>query len=382
MQLRTIRIIHFRNHAETTIECGSRLNVFTGQNGAGKTNILDAISYACLTKSFFGHKDTAAVQVGQDGFSMNADLESDAGVGHRVALTYDVGSAQKRVLLDRENAPSVSAMVGMFPVVVLAPENREITTGSPAERRRFMDIVLSQASRPYLEDILEYRRVLRQRNRILGEHRAARTQPGTLLDPWNSALVEWGSRIIRRRSQFVDEFQPHLAGAFDTLTARAEEPSIRYRPLEHESMPQPREAVEEMLRAELRRLEFSELRYGTSLAGPHRDELALAINGMDVRRFASQGQHKTWLIALKLAEFSYLRDRRKETPLLLLDDVFSELDAMRSEKLFDVVLSTGQTFVTTTDEERAGRIMSGNGTKSFFVEAGHVAPLETRIGVR
>ena len=377
MLLRSLECENFRNHRDTRIECSPKLNILTGINGAGKTNLLEAISYACLTKSFFGHKDGAVVQIGEEGFSVVAELESDVSVRHRVSVVYDRTSALKKIAVDRESAPSVAAMVGMFPVVILAPENREITTGSPAERRRFMDIVLSQASRPYLDDILEFRRVVRQRNRILTEHRAARTQPGAILEPWNEALVERGSRIIRKRSTFVEEFQPHLSDAFRILTDRSELPSIEYRPLEKESIPSRRENVEDMLRAEVKRVAFSELRLGMTLAGPHRDELALGINGMDVRRFASQGQHKTWLIALKVAEFTYLKDRRNETPLLLLDDVFGELDASRSDKLFDLVLSIGQTFMTTTDEERANRIAGEAGTKLFSVQSGHVKSFET-----
>jgi DNA replication and repair protein RecF len=214
-------------------------------------------------------------------------------------------------------------------------------------------MVLSQASRAYLEDELEYRRALKQRNAILSDARQKRqslpsVQP--LLAPWTALVIKHGTRIMQRRAKFTEEFRPRLLQAYHVLSQSREEPSLEYLPMGMSGR-----NLESLLAEQAVQCEVEEIRRGTTLFGPHRDELMCLINpGQEARLYASQGQHKTLLVAMKLAEFEYLKDAAGETPMLLLDDVFSELDHERAKTLLELASSgeLGQTFISSTERER------------------------------
>jgi DNA replication and repair protein RecF len=377
MQLTRLLLRQFRNHAETALEFSPGLNLLLGDNGEGKTNVLEGISYLCLGRSFHGASDATVVQMGTDGFLSRGTLASDGGVEYKVESAYEAAGGTKRVSVGGSEIGRRTDLIGRFPVVVLAPEHAGVTAGGPAERRKFLDLTVSQASRIYLEDLMEYRRALRQRNKVLLDARQARQSPGRALEPWTDLLVKSGSRIALRRREFVEEFRPYVDRAFAALAGGEERPELRYASeILTDPTAGPSEA-ESAFRTALATLEREETKAGTTLVGPHRDELELAINGLSVREFASQGQHKTFLVGLKLAEFSYLKDRCNETPLLLLDDVFSELDAHRCRHLLDLVASAGQAFVTATDERLVPTDGRHDATKArFHVHGGHVERIE------
>ncbi len=377
MKLCTLKIQHFRNHGATTIECAPRCNVFLGDNGEGKTNILEAISYLCLTKSFYANGDSTALQIGKDEFTIHGQFENERGTSQQVSVSYTAATSQKKVLLDSSTVQPFSAIVGEFPVVILSPENQQITFGGPADRRRFLDIVISQASRSYFEELLEYRRILKQRNKILFDAKSSKTGSGEKLEPWNAGLVSHGSKIIRKRATFVEEFSPYLMQSFRAIVGAGEVPAIRYNANGLLNGNDSIEAIEDRFRQHMDEVEQTELRMRSTLTGPHRDELELTINHLDVRDFASQGQHKTLLIALKLAEFSYLQERCRETPLLLLDDIFSELDEHRAQKLLDLTPTLGQIFLTTTDERVFPQSFDWNQeNRKMYVKQGTVSHAE------
>lgn len=372
MRFREVRLQNFRNHAATNIECASERNVFLGNNGEGKTNILEAISYLCLTKSFYALSDTTAVQLGQTGFTVSASAVSDIDVSYEIDISYDKESREKKIAINKGLVVDRSSVIGTFPVVVLSPENSNVTSGTPADRRRFMDIVISQSSRPYLEDLMEYRRILRQRNRILFEAKSTQRLSADVLEPWNENLIKCGSRITQRRARFIEEFSPYLLDAFVKIAER-EEPSIHYDSSIMVDSSVTLEKAQELYRSELVSQLSEERKLGTTLVGPHKDEVVFEIGGLGLRAYASQGQHKTFLVALKIAEFFYLRERCKETPVLLLDDVFSELDELRSARLLSLTENLGQTFITATDERRfSNRKKQGNDICRFHVREGKV----------
>lgn len=377
MQLTRLLLRQFRNHAETALELSPGLNLLLGDNGEGKTNVLEGISYLCLGRSFHGASDASVVQMGTDGFLVRGALASDGGVEYKVESGYEPLSGTKRLTIGGTEIGRRTDLIGRFPVVVLAPEHAGITAGGPAERRKFLDLTVSQASRVYLEDLLEYRRALRQRNKVLLDAKLARRSPGPSLDPWTDLLVNSGSRIAMRRREFVEEFRPHVERAFAALAGAEERPTLAYASEILPEDPVAADTVAETFRTALGRVEREEAKAGTTLVGPHRDELDLAINERSVREFASQGQHKTFLVGLKLAEFSYLKDRCNETPLLLLDDVFSELDAHRCRHLLGLVAEAGQAFVTATDE----RLVPPDGQRTaprtrFNVQGGRIERIE------
>jgi len=373
MKFGELRLQTFRNHEATELGCAPGRNVILGNNGEGKTNILEAISYLCLTKSFYASSDSTAVQFGQPGFSVSAKAVSDIGVSYEIDISFSKETKEKKIAINKGVVEDRSSVIGMFPVVVLSPENANVTSGTPADRRRFLDVVISQSNKSYLQDLIEYRRILRQRNRILFEAKAGKTTPQDILEPWDENLVKRGSQISRHRAQFVQEFLPFLIDTYKEIAGRGEDPSIGYDSSIRVDDSLKMEETQLLFRQELERQRMEEQRMGTTLVGPHKDELVFEINGLGLKSFASQGQHKTFLVALKAAEFYYLRERCQEIPVLLLDDVFSELDGPRSEKLFSLTANLGQTFITATDEQRfAAATKRGKELARYYVHKGKV----------
>ncbi len=378
MRVTQLQLKHFRNHTDTALTFGEGINVFLGNNGQGKTNVLEALSYLSLTKSFYASGDGTVLQIGSEMFEVEGTIVSDSQVEHTVRVAYH-REGEKTYTINNVKPETHASVIGRFPIVILSPENNAITFGGPAERRKFLDLLLSQISRAYLEDLLEYRRALKQRNRLLADARYIQTYIPELIEPWTAALVEHGARIIRHRQTFVREFRGEVQKAYRELIGEPargredEKPDICYSSLAGIEQVGTVEEIKQLMSEELHQRITEERRRGTTLVGPHRDDLHLTINGVSMQRFASQGQHKTMLIALKIAEFHYLKERRREVPVVLLDDVFSELDEHRSRFLLTTAASLGQTFITTTDEAVFRNVIRWDGThRKFYVEAGTV----------
>lgn len=372
MQVARIRLQGFRNHNDTALDFGTGTNVIIGDNGQGKTNILEAISYLCLTKSFYAGSDAVVLGFGKTMFEVGGDLVSDSGVESRVRVTYVPETKEKVYALNKNRIEPFSSIIGRFPIVVLSPEHAPVTFGPPAERRRFVDLVISQANASYFEDLLEFRRMLKQRNKILLDARLGKKQSSSTLEPWNKQLVTGAVRLILRRKEFVEEFQSYAVSAYHHITDDIEEPELTYVP-SVETGTWTESGIAEAMNAALIDHEREEFHLGTTLVGPHRDEFALTMNGMDLRKYASQGQHKTFLVALKVGEFFYLKERCRETPIVLLDDVFSELDERRTRNVLDFMGQLSQTFVTSTTQTIVDDTMAiGDRNRKFFVANGTV----------
>lgn len=234
-----------------------------------------------------------------------------------------------------------------MPVVLLSPEDYKITSGSPAERRSLIDMFLSQVSSIYLKNLQKYNRVLKQRNKILTEFLKKGQFDEKILEPWNLSLIETGSKIIKYRNSFITDFSPLLAERYLELNQVNETISFSYKP----SFPiRNFEEIENQFRETLQRDRTSERLRGISLSGPHRDDFIFTISGNELRTYGSRGQHKSALVALKLAQFFYLKLKKNETPVLLLDDLFSDLDPQRGKKILTAIENIGQTFITTTQK--------------------------------
>jgi len=373
MHLSTLRLRNFRNHAETDIEFGEGANVLLGDNGQGKTNTIEAISYLCLTKSFHANADALSVMFGHDMFEVEGVAVSGRGDDHRVRVVYQQSTGQKVFSIDRLHIEPLSSVIGRFPIVISSPDHSPITSGGPVERRKFVDFIISQSSAVYFETLLEYRRVVRHRNKILLDARVARRDPGSLLIPWDEQLVKCGGYLMMKRNKFVAEFHECITSAFHRLVGSDEEPAIEYQPGSPLSGVDNEEGFRALLEEELRIRNHEEKRVGNTLVGPHRDEFALSVNGLDLRKFASQGQHKTFLVALKIGEFFYLKERCQETPIMLLDDIFTELDEHRGKRLLNFVSELGQTFITTTNPHYFDDTMPfGDRNRIFLLQEGHV----------
>lgn len=349
MKIVRAQLRQFRNHDCTELDFGMTTNALLGDNGHGKTNVLEALSFLCLTKSFYASSDATALEQGKHFFELRGTLLSDVGTEHDVRVVYESETNHKRVFIDGKEPETFSAVIGQFPLVVLSPENSAITFGTPADRRRFMDLVIAQSSKVYVDDLLEYRRALRQRNRILSEATRGNANVDSL-DPWNETLVLYGSKVLLRRAIFLEEFVPYVAEAYKRVAESGETPAAEYAPSVAVKPRDTSEVVQARFMERLSEKKLDEMRIGSTLVGPHRDEILFSLNGLQLRSYASQGQHKTFLIALKMAEFFYLKERCADTPVVLLDDVFTELDDMRSRKLVALIDSLGQTFITATSE--------------------------------
>jgi DNA replication and repair protein RecF len=288
--------------------------------------------------------------MGTPGFEIDGQMISSSGSVSRVSVRYARDVGEKRYEINGNRPEKLSAAVGQFPLVVLSPENNGVTGGGPGDRRKFLDLVLSQVSATYLESLLEYRRIVKQRNRLLLDFRLLGNTDPERMQPWDESLARLGGAITERRHAFVREFREFVLDAYRIVAGGAETPDIHYvcsgLPAEGGA-----QEISRMLTEQLVRRRNEEIRRGSTLVGPHRDDIGLLLNGIPVQQYASQGQHKTMLVALKVAEHRYLAERRKEQPILLLDDLFSELDRHRSHRILNLIADLGQVIVTATDEQ-------------------------------
>jgi DNA replication and repair protein RecF len=376
LKLQRLVLESFRNHEQTVVDCSLGVNLFLGDNGEGKTNILEGISYLCLSKSFFAVNDTVVMNVNGNGFTVSGTFLSDSNIFYEVRVMFDKLKSQKIITVNKAKVDKASSLIGRFPVVILSPEQSSITIGSPSDRRRFVDFVVSQSSRAYLECLIDYRRILKQRNKILSEKLFSRNESDTAIQPWNEQLVHVGAIIIKKRIEFIDDFKSLVIDSYAKLTGTAEQPGVAYLP-SFECNHGDSETIEAVFYQALQEHYQEECRIGYSLVGPHRDEFVFQINKLDARSFASQGQHKTLLVALKLAEFYYLKERCNETPILLLDDVLSEMDGRRSQRLLEATAELGQVFITSTDERalKWTPVVSSDPRK-FFIKQGKIDCVE------
>jgi len=343
MFLSSISLRNIRKHINTKIEFNNKLNYIVGGNGVGKTTILESIYYLCTTKSCVTSSDSEVVKIGQNSFSIQGyftGLTND-----NVQVSYSNSENKKVYLLNNKQVARFSAIIGKFPVVLLSPADHSITQGYPAERRRFVDSVISQASRTYLNLLIEYNRLLKQRSYLLNRIRENNGKETSELNAWNKKLVDTGVEIIVHRKDFVSEFESYIGESYQKILSNREEPNIRYYFLDGKCT----DDYESCFEKQLNQREENEIRRGANLVGPHRDDFIFEINGISLKSYGSQGQHKTFQTVLRFAEFFYLKDKTGNSPLFLLDDVFGELDAERAAAISDYLSTVGQAVITLTD---------------------------------
>ncbi|PLX31516.1 MAG: DNA replication and repair protein RecF [Ignavibacteria bacterium] len=347
MILNRLRISQLRNHGHTDITCPDGTLLLLGENGAGKTTVLEAIAMLCTSRSFVTRQDKGILQANTDFFRLEGSFTAAGGTKREVTLAYSIDPAKKQIELDHSPLNSASDLIGQFPVVALSPQHRPITAGGPGERRSFIDFIISQVHHAYLMDLIDYRRTLRQRNALLSESGRSPDDIRHTIEAWDQSLAATAIRILNRRVRFIDEFTPYFQDAMHGVIGDREIVALTYRS-SVEIDPAAEDAVPRYLEA-LRKRFMQDVRRGTTSLGPHRDDMEILLNGLDVRAQASQGQHKSVLISLKLGEYRFLDSHLDEAPILLLDDVFSELDDDRLERVLKLVQGLGQTFITTAN---------------------------------
>ncbi len=354
MRLSRVYLQNLRNHRSTEVLPAEKVNILTGLNGAGKTSILEAISLCTLARSFVANQDSALLRRGAEELACRVEGKSDYGGPRKVDVHYSQEGG-KRISLDGGGHASAARVIGSIPTVVLFPDLKAITGGPPLFRRRFLDLVLSQSKRTYLEDLLTYRRLLKQRNALLGKYRrTGRTIEPGLLEPWDEGMIERGARIMEVRTTFLREFAPLLSSTAAEVAFGSESVSLEYLPDGIDGSVQGLNEFRDALWLRSKEVRHKEVRRGTTLFGPHRDDVGMELNGGDVRTAASQGQHKTLLISLKVAEFHYLAEQTAETPVILLDDIFGDLDPKRAERVYDICRGLAQVFITAVSIDMLG----------------------------
>lgn len=368
-------VVNFRNYDKAKINFFQNLNILYGLNAQGKTNFLEAIYLLCLGRSFRLAKNKELVRSGTDFFKVEGKVVQDNHLEKKIVLKY-VLNGRKETSLDRKRLKGHSEIFGQFPIVVMAPDEFKITEGGPAERRRFLDILLSQVSLSYLITLQEYNRTLKQRNKILQDLRDGKIIQESAMIPWTEKLIKNGCKIIKLRKKFIEEFAVILNSIYKQYSESKDNLNVY---LDASIALTNLDLLEENFSKKLMALKAQEKRIGSTLVGPHRDELIFEINGFDLRKYGSRGEHKSVLISIKIAEFKYLNQCKDETPILLLDDCYSELDKFREERVFDSMQGLGQTFLTTPKEsaltEHRDLVDRFGSVSTFRVNSGQIERL-------
>ncbi len=379
MVLTKLTLRSFRAHAETEVSFRDKVNTVCGPNGSGKTNLLEAIHFACLSKSFLTPTDAYALRTGDPFFEITARFESSTRSAATVRVAFVPGEG-KSVMINGSRLDRMADLVGRFPVVVLSPADHNITSGGPEERRRLVDNILSQAHPVYFADLIAYRRALKQRNALLRSLNHPRNASNGQLASWTEECAALGSRLVARRHRFVREFSGFLDNAYRTLESVAEEPSIRYRTLVASELRDDETQIHTQYLDRFRESAARELEQGRTVVGPHRDEFLFSLDGMEVRRYASQGQHRTFALALKLAQYLYIQDSICEPPVFLLDDALDNLDPTRRAAIVDLLQSDaiGQSIITAADVHLFSPTLDYTAASNRLIrvaEGGVVAPV-------
>ena len=387
MFLQKISLANFKSYEYEIFEFSERVNCIVGENGTGKTNLLDAIYFLALTKSSISNQDalsinhdreymmiegefknqTETIQLSKEEPELNSNVESKTITSETtissslITISFQRGQ-KKAVLRDKKAYERISEHIGRFPVVMLSPNDTDIIRDGSEERRKFFDGVMAQLNIEYLENLLQYNRLLLQRNSLLKQFSERNYIDDLLLDIYSDPLVEVSLKLFQARNQFITEFLPIFKKHYNTLSDAREEVEMIY---------------ESEVRAEnftqiFRKNRQRDLAAQRTTIGSHKDDFVFEINGFTLRKFGSQGQQKSFVIALKLAQFEMLTKVKGFPPLLLLDDIFDKLDDRRIKQLISMMVdgTFAQVFITDARPERTRQLLGDLGVEVKYFEIG------------
>ena len=373
MILKKLSILNYKNIAEAILELSPKMNCFIGRNGMGKTNVLDAVYYLSFCRSANNPIDSQVIRHDEpfcmiEGEYVDEVINEQGEKGNEDTLIISCGmkrGMKKNFKRNKKEYKRLSEHIGLIPLVVVSPSDTLLIEGTSEERRKLMDIVISQYDRSYIDALARYNNAHQQRNTLL---KMEDQEPDPLLmQLWEEQMAEAGETLYEKRAAFVNELEPVFQSYYEQISGGSEQVGLRY--VSH--------CQRGPLLEVIQRDRLKDRAVGYSLHGVHRDDLEFTLGGHPMRREGSQGQNKTYVIALKLAQFDFLkRTASQTTPLLLLDDIFDKLDAGRVEQIVRLVSSDsfGQIFITDTNRDHLDQILSNSHLdyKIFHVEEGKI----------
>lgn len=362
MQLNRLRIINYKNIREADLEFSDGINCLLGCNGAGKTNVLDAIYYLSFCKSHSNPIDTQNITHDEEFFMLEGNYKT---ADEEINIYCGVKKRHKKQFKrDKKDYEKLSEHIGLIPLVMISPSDEELIHGGSEERRKFIDGFISQYNKKYLQSLLSYKKILEQRNSMLKELQ----NDGLLFDVIEEQMSVLGAYIHQERKKFIEQFLPIFQDFHQTITSGKEVVQLEYK-----SQLENGEELSTLLKATRER----DFILGYTSKGIHKDDLEMTLDSMPIKRTGSQGQNKTFLIALKLSQFSLLEKISKKRPILLFDDMFDKLDKERAEKIISIMGGNhlGQIFISDTDRVSLPAILdeSSYKYKLFTVESGEIS---------
>jgi DNA replication and repair protein RecF len=364
MYLSSLNLLNFKNYAEAQIDFSKGVNCLTGNNASGKTNILDAVHYLSMCRSYFTPTDYQNIKLDENFFMIKGEFELN-NMNESVICSLKEGQ-KKQFKRNQKDYDRLNEHIGLLPVVMVAPVDQELITEGSEVRRKFLDRIISQLDKIYLDDLISYNKILSQRNALLKQFAMAGSFDSASLQVWDEQLVSLGERIFKKRKKFIEDFVLLFAKFYKYITGETETAGINYESqldgndfavLLNHALPKDRA------------LQFS-------TTGIHKDDLNFMISGVSAKKFGSQGQQKSLVIALKLAHFSMIKKHKNLRPIIMLDDLFDKLDDERVSKILNLVHDEvfGQVFITDTHKERLKRILNEFEIPfySYHVEKGNV----------
>ncbi len=324
MIIKSLKLDHFRNYDSLNIDFMDGTTILYGDNAQGKTNILEAIYVAATSKSHKGSKDKEMIQFNQDEAHINIQIEKNE-------LDYVVDMHLKKnklkgIAINKIPIKKASELFGILNVILFSPEDLNIIKNGPSERRRFLDLELCQLDKIYLNDLVSYNKILNQRNKLLKDILFKPDLESTL-DIWNEQLVDYGKKIIKKRAEFIQQLNSIIFGIHKKLSGNKEDLMIQYEP----------NVNEKYFKEELLKQQDKDKKSLSTSVGPHRDDFCIFIKNVDIRKYGSQGQQRSAALSLKLSEIEFVKSMIHDNPVLLLDDVLSELDSLRQHQLLESI---------------------------------------------
>jgi len=354
MYLDRLKLTNFKNYTDLDVSFSNNVNCLVGNNGVGKTNLLDALYYLSFCKSYFNPVDSQNIRLGGEFFAIHGTYRLDDGSADMVPVSCTLQRGQsKKIKFNKKVCSTFADHIGRLPLVIVTPSDMNLILGGSEVRRKFIDGIISQVDHKYLQMLVAYQKAVEQRNKLLKQFYENRFFEDGAIALWDEQMVRYGEPILSARRQFLADFLPLFAEYYSLIHPEAstgETPQIAYLC----SLETDDSSFGQQLKEAYRR--DGQVQYTT--LGPHKDDLEFRIGDFPVKRFASQGQQKTFLLALKLAQFEYIRAHLGTKPILLLDDVFDKLDMLRVSQLVMLVGSDrfGQVFITDTQQGRVEAI--------------------------